>query len=80
MNYGGSTGYGGAYRRRLEGRWGIVDVEDCVNAARFLAESGRADPDRLIIRGGSAGGYTTLAALAFRDTFRAGASLYGIAT
>ena len=52
------------------GRWGIVDVEDCVNAARFLAESGRADPDRLIIRGGSAGGYTTLAALAFRDTFR----------
>ena len=78
VNYGGSTGYGRAYRRRLEGRWGIVDVEDCVNAARFLAESGRADPDRLIIRGGSAGGYTTLAALAFRDTFRAGASLYGI--
>ena len=78
VNYGGSTGFGRAYRERLDGRWGIVDVDDCVNAARFLADSGRADPDRLIIRGGSAGGYTTLAALAFRDTFRAGASLYGI--
>ena len=78
VNYGGSTGFGRAYRARLDGRWGIVDVDDCVNAARFLAGSGRADPDRLIIRGGSAGGYTTLAALAFRDTFRAGASLYGI--
>ena len=66
VNYGGSTGYGRAYRRRLEGRWGIVDVEDCVNAARFLAESGRADPDRLIIRGGSAGGYTPLAAREYR--------------
>ncbi len=78
VNYGGSTGFGRAYRERLDGRWGIVDVDDCVNAARFLADSGRADPDRLVIRGGSAGGYTTLAALAFRDTFRAGASLYGI--
>ena len=78
VNYGGSTGFGRAYRERLYGRWGIVDVDDCVNAARFLADSGRADPNRLIIRGGSAGGYTTLAALAFRDTFRAGASLYGI--
>ena len=78
VNYGGSTGFGRAYRERLHGRWGIVDVDDCVGAARFLADSGRVDPDRLIIRGGSAGGYTTLAALAFRDTFRAGASLYGI--
>ncbi len=78
VNYGGSTGFGRAYRERLHGRWGVVDVDDCVNAARFLADSGRVDPDRLIIRGGSAGGYTTLAALAFRDTFRAGASLYGI--
>ena len=78
VNYGGSTGFGRAYRERLDRRWGIVDVDDCVNAARFLADSDRSDPDRLIIRGGSAGGYTTLAALAFRDTFRAGASLYGI--
>ncbi len=78
VNYGGSTGYGRAYRQRLDGQWGVVDVDDCANAARFLVERGLADVKRLIIRGGSAGGYTTLAALAFRDVFRAGASLYGI--
>ena len=78
VNYGGSTGYGRAYRERLDGRWGIVDVDDCANAARYLAEQGRVDPARLIIRGGSAGGYTTLSALTFRDVFRAGASHYGI--
>jgi len=78
VNNGGSTGYGRAYRRRLNGGWGIVDVNDCINAARFLVERGDADPQRLIIRGGSAGGYTTLAALAFRNTFRAGASYYGV--
>ena len=78
VNYGGSSGYGRAYRERLDGRWGIVDVDDVVNAARFLVARGDVDPDRLAIRGGSAGGYTTLAALAFRDTFRAGASHYGI--
>ena len=78
VNYGGSTGYGRAYRARLDGQWGIVDVDDCVNAARYLAERGEVDPDRLAIRGGSAGGFTTLAALTFRDVFKAGASYYGI--
>jgi dipeptidyl aminopeptidase/acylaminoacyl peptidase len=79
VNYGGSTGYGRAYRERLNGRWGIVDVHDMINAARFLCESRRADERRLIIRGGSAGGYTTLAALAFHpDVFKAAASYYGI--
>ncbi len=78
VNYGGSTGYGRAFRERLRGRWGIVDVDDCVNGARHLAERGDVDPDRLAIRGGSAGGFTTLAALAFRDVFRAGASLFGV--
>lgn len=78
VNYGGSTGYGRAYRDRLKGRWGVVDVEDCVHAARFLAVRGSVDPDRLAIRGGSAGGYTTLCALAFRDTFKAGASYFGV--
>jgi dipeptidyl aminopeptidase/acylaminoacyl peptidase len=78
VNYGGSTGYGRAYRERLNGQWGIVDVADCVNGARYLVERGLADGDRLIIRGGSAGGYTTLAALTFRDEFKAGASYYGI--
>jgi dipeptidyl aminopeptidase/acylaminoacyl peptidase len=78
VNYGGSTGYGTAYRRRLNGQWGVVDVDDCVNGARYLVERGEADGDRLIIRGGSAGGYTTLAALTFRDVFKAGASYYGI--
>ena len=79
VNYGGSTGYGRAYRERLKGRWGIVDVHDVINAARVLSRSGRADEQRLIIRGGSAGGYTTLAALAFHpEVFKAGASYYGI--
>ncbi|MEO5900239.1 MAG: prolyl oligopeptidase family serine peptidase, partial [Ilumatobacteraceae bacterium] len=78
VNYGGSTGYGRAYRDRLQGRWGIVDVDDCTTGAQFLAARGSVDPARLAIRGGSAGGYTTLAALAFRDVFAAGASHYGI--
>lgn len=78
VNYGGSTGYGTEYRRRLNGQWGVVDVDDCVNGARYLVERGEADGNRLIIRGGSAGGYTTLAALTFRDVFKAGASYYGI--
>lgn len=79
VNYGGSTGYGRAYRERLNGRWGIVDVDDVIAAARFLVEQGKADGDRLVIRGGSAGGYTTLAALTFRPgVFKAGASYYGI--
>ena len=78
VNYGGSTGYGTEYRRRLNGAWGIVDVDDCVNAAWFLAARGDADPERLAIDGGSAGGYTTLAALTFRDVFKAGASYYGV--
>ena len=79
VNYGGSTGYGRPFRRQLDGQWGVVDVDDCVAAAQFLADRGDADPDRLLIRGGSAGGFTTLAALAFRDTFAAGASHYGVA-
>ena len=78
VNYGGSNGYGTEYRRRLNGQWGVVDVDDCVNGARYLVERGEADGDRLIIRGGSAGGYTTLAALTFRDVFKAGASYYGV--
>ncbi|WP_193045369.1 alpha/beta hydrolase family protein [Mycolicibacterium baixiangningiae] len=79
VNYGGSTGYGRAYRNQLRGQWGVVDVDDCEAAARWLGEQGRVDPARLCIRGGSAGGYTTLAALAFRDTFAAGASHFGVA-
>lgn len=79
VNYGGSTGYGREYRERLRGNWGIVDIDDCVNAARYLVEQGLADPRRMAIRGGSAGGYTTLAALCFTDTFSAGASYYGVA-
>lgn len=79
VNYGGSSGYGRAYRRRLNGRWGVVDVADCVNAARHLTATGQADPARLAIRGRSAGGYTTLAALTFhQDVFKVGASYYGI--
>jgi acetyl esterase/lipase len=78
VNYGGSTGYGREYRNRLRDAWGIVDVDDCINAALHVASLGRADADRLIIRGGSAGGYTTLAALTFRDVFRVGCSRYGI--
>ena len=79
VNYGGSTGYGRAYRDRLQGTWGIVDVDDCVNAARWLAAEGRVDGARMVIRGGSAGGYTTLAALTFRDVFAGGASHFGVA-
>ncbi len=78
VNYGGSTGYGREYRQRLNGNWGIVDVDDCVNGAQYLVNQGKADGDRLMIDGGSAGGYTTLAALTFRDTFKAGASYYGV--
>lgn len=78
VNYGGSTGYGRAYRMRLNDNWGIVDIDDCCNGALFLAEQGLADGERLIIRGGSAGGYTTLGALTFRDVFRAGASYFGV--
>jgi dipeptidyl aminopeptidase/acylaminoacyl peptidase len=78
VNYRGSTGFGRAYRDRLKGTWGIVDVADCVNGARYLVKEGQADRERLAIRGGSAGGYTTLAALTFFDTFKAGASHYGV--
>lgn len=78
VNYGGSTGYGREYRQRLNDNWGIVDVDDCVNGAQYLVEQGEVDGNRLAIRGGSAGGYTTLCALAFRKTFRAGASYYGV--
>jgi dipeptidyl aminopeptidase/acylaminoacyl peptidase len=78
VNYGGSSGYGRAYRERLRGQWGIVDVDDCVNGARYLAERGEVDSNRMAIRGGSAGGYTTLSALTFRSVFRAGSSHYGI--
>jgi dipeptidyl aminopeptidase/acylaminoacyl peptidase len=78
VNYRGSSGYGRAYRELLKGGWGIVDVDDCVNGARYLAQTGQVDGNRLAIRGGSAGGYTTLCALTFRDTFKAGASHYGI--
>jgi dipeptidyl aminopeptidase/acylaminoacyl peptidase len=79
VNYGGSTGYGRAYRERLKGNWGVVDLQDCVAAARYLVEHGEADGDRLLIRGGSAGGYTTICALVWTDVFAAGASYYGIA-
>lgn len=79
VNYGGSTGYGRAYRERLKGQWGIVDVDDCINAARYLEQHGDIDGKRLAIRGGSAGGYTTLCALVFHNVFAAGASYYGVA-
>ncbi|SFK38640.1 S9 family peptidase [Methylocapsa palsarum] len=79
VNYGGSTGFGRAYRRRLYGQWGLVDVEDCSAAARRLVERGLADGSRLAIRGGSAGGFTTLAALTSSTLFKAGASFYGVA-
>jgi dipeptidyl aminopeptidase/acylaminoacyl peptidase len=78
VNYSGSTGYGRPYRERLRGRWGIVDVADCINGARHLAATGRVDGKRMAIRGGSAGGYTTLCALTFNEVFAAGASYYGI--
>ena len=78
VNYGGSTGYGREYRERLQGTWGIVDVEDCANAARYLVERGVVDGARLAISGGSAGGWTTLCALTFTDVFQAGASHFGV--
>jgi dipeptidyl aminopeptidase/acylaminoacyl peptidase len=78
VNYRGSTGYGRAYRRKLDGQWGVSDVEDCIAGARYLVERGLADEQRLAIRGGSAGGYTTLCALTFHRLFRAGAVYYGV--
>lgn len=79
VDYRGSTGYGRTYRRALDGVWGVADVEDCVAAARHLADRGDVDGDRLMIRGGSAGGFTVLSALAFHDAFAVGASRYGVA-
>ncbi|MBE0519715.1 S9 family peptidase [Candidatus Bathyarchaeota archaeon] len=78
VNYGGSSGYGRKYRQRLNGQWGVVDVDDCVNGACYMVKIGEVDGNRLAIRGGSAGGYTTLCALTFRNIFRAGASYYGV--
>jgi dipeptidyl aminopeptidase/acylaminoacyl peptidase len=78
VNYGGSTGFGRAYRDLLKGQWGVVDVEDCVAGARYLAEQALVDPERLLVRGSSAGGLTTLCALAFHDVFKAGACYYGV--
>ncbi len=78
VNYGGSTGYGRKYRNRLRQSWGIVDVADAANAANFLVKVGKADVDKVAIRGGSAGGYTTLACLTFRSEFRCGASYFGV--
>ena len=78
VNYRGSSGYGRNFRHRLDGQWGIVDVDDCCRAAQYLCKQGLVDATKLFIRGGSAGGYTTLCALAFRDEFAGGCSLYGI--
>ena len=78
VNYGGSAGFGRDYRMRLNGNWGLVDVDDCCRGARWLAAQGRVDATRMAVRGGSAGGYTTLAALTFKDVFQAGASHYGV--
>jgi len=78
VNYGGSSGYGRAYRQRLNGQWGLVDVDDCCNGALWLSRQGQVDSRRLAIRGGSAGGFTTLAALTFKKVFSAGASHYGV--
>ena len=79
VDYGGSTGYGRAYRERLNGQWGVVDLADCVNAARYLVDQAQADASRLLITGGSAGGYTTICALTFTDAFAAGTTYFGIA-
>lgn len=76
--YGGSTGFGRSYRQRLNGNWGVVDVDDCRNGARYLVEQGLVDGERLAIRGGSAGGYTTLCAITFHDDFHAAASHFGV--
>jgi dipeptidyl aminopeptidase/acylaminoacyl peptidase len=78
VNYGGSSGYGRAYRLRLNGEWGVVDVDDCINAARYLVEQGEVDGNRVWITGGSAGGYTVLLSLTKRDFYDTGASHYGI--
>ncbi len=78
VNYGGSTGFGREYRARLWGTWGVVDVEDCINGVKHLAAQGLVDDKRAVITGGSAGGYTALAALAFHDFFAGGASHYGV--
>jgi dipeptidyl aminopeptidase/acylaminoacyl peptidase len=78
VNYGGSSGFGRAYRDALKGQWGVIDVDDCVAGARTLAARGLVDPERMVIRGGSAGGLTTLCALTFHDVFKAGASYYGV--
>ena len=79
VNYGGSTGFGRAYRERLDGQWGVVDVADCAAAAQAVVAAGKASPERIAIEGGSAGGFTTLAALCFTDVFRAGGCRYGVA-
>jgi dipeptidyl aminopeptidase/acylaminoacyl peptidase len=79
VNYGGSTGFGRRYRQRLNGKWGVVDTADCINAARWLAEQDEVDGNRLLITGGSAGGYTTLCALTMHDGFAAGTSYFGLA-
>jgi dipeptidyl aminopeptidase/acylaminoacyl peptidase len=79
VNYGGSTGYGREFRERLNGLWGVVDLRDTINAAHYLVDEGKADPKRLLIRGGSAGGYTVICALTFTDEFAAGASYFGLA-
>jgi dipeptidyl aminopeptidase/acylaminoacyl peptidase len=78
VNYGGSTGYGREYRERLRGQWGVVDLNDSVNAAKYMVELGEVDEEKLAISGGSSGGYTTINSLTFRDIFKAGASYYGI--
>jgi len=78
INYRGSSGYGRSYRNRIKGQWGIVDVEDCINGARYLVEKGEVDGDRLVIRGGSAGGFTTLSTLTFHDVFKTGGSYFGV--
>lgn len=79
VNYRGSTGFGTAYRKKLNGQWGVYDVEDCIKGAEFLAKEGRVDQDRMAISGGSAGGFTVLCALTFHNCFKAGASYYGVA-
>ncbi|MGF1988816.1 MAG: prolyl oligopeptidase family serine peptidase [Nostoc sp. ZfuVER08] len=78
VNYGGSTGFGREYRDRLKGQWGIIDIDDCINAAKYLIQKNLVDSQRIAITGGSAGGYTTLSALTFRNFFKTGASFYGV--
>ena len=78
VNYAGSSGFGREYRELLRKQWGVLDVIDCISAAEYLVSQKLVDPDRMIIQGGSSGGYTALAALTFYDTFAAGCSLYGI--